>query len=711
MKICPLCEAGYPDHLETCPTHGGLLSEIRDLRPGMLVRSTYRIIRKLGKGTMGQVYLAQHVLLDEPQVLKFLSPELSHDEAFAQRFLREIRALRQIRHHNVVTAGNLEPAEDGTLFFTMEFIDGPDLLEFCRQSPKPFDVALALDITRGVALGLSAAHAVGVIHRDIKPENILIAHEGGLIVPKIADFGIAATREPSRLTHTGTALLTPQFAAPEQWRGVPTTELDGRTDLYALGGVLFEMLTGRCAFEAENFHGWMHQHVFVQPPAPSSLRPDLAEWPGLDALVLCLLSKDPKDRPPNVEEMLGFLDSIQHLPPAPAVPEPPINLPPPPPASDEPMPVLDARPGHAEEPVRPTHRVRLVNSPLPGVEPTPQSDRPITSSRAVSRRSPKRAIQLAVAIAAIVVLGLIGFFIRFAMANPIDSQVLTEQRDAIFAVAFAPNGLELASASRDNTVQFWKIADGRPLGRIAANVTSESFSPDGHTLATGMADDSVNLWDPAHGTVLATLSGHTGVVNALAFSPDAHTLATASADRSIRLWDTATGSLETTLAGSGGEPLAVAWSPDGHLLASADSDMSIRLWDPLKGIALRQLQGHMQKVNAIAFSPDGQTLASASDDRSIRLWSVSTGLVLRGFNGHTGAVTSLAYSPDGRILASGSADKTVRLWDLKTGQMLRTLNGHTGSVLSVSFSPYGYTVASGSTDKTIRVWDLTSLHN
>ncbi len=125
MKICPQCEAGYPDELTTCPVHGGLLSEIRDLKPGMLVRGTYRIVRKLNQGGMGNVYLAQHILLNELQVLKFLPSRLSRDKEWTDRFLREVRTLRQIHHPNVVAAGNLEPAEDGTLFFSMEYVDGP----------------------------------------------------------------------------------------------------------------------------------------------------------------------------------------------------------------------------------------------------------------------------------------------------------------------------------------------------------------------------------------------------------------------------------------------------------------------------------------------------------------------------------------------------------------------------------------------------------
>jgi serine/threonine-protein kinase len=134
MKTCPHCDTGYPDSLAACPTHGVPLNEIRDLKPGMVIHQSYRIVRKLGQGGMGAVYLAQHTLMNEPQALKFLSSELSRDAAFTARFLREVRTLRQIRHKNVVDAGNLEPAEDGTLFFSMEYVDGPDLRAFLRDS-------------------------------------------------------------------------------------------------------------------------------------------------------------------------------------------------------------------------------------------------------------------------------------------------------------------------------------------------------------------------------------------------------------------------------------------------------------------------------------------------------------------------------------------------------------------------------------------------
>jgi len=317
MKTCPQCSTGYPDSLTTCPTHGVPLNEIRDLKPGMIIHQSYRIVRKLGQGGMGAVYLAQHTLMNEPQALKFLSSELSQDQAFTGRFLREVRTLSQIRHKNVVDAGNLEPAEDGTLFFSMEFVDGPDLRGLMHNASGPFPVPLALSITRGIAEGLGAAHAKGMVHRDIKPDNILMARDGDVWYPKIADFGIVATKESSTAyTRTGGTLLTTAYAAPEQWRGTPAAQLDGRTDLYALGGLLYEMLTGQTPFHAENYEGWARQHQTTPPQPPSALRPDLANWQGLDALVLRLLAKDREDRPRDVPELLGLIDAVRRKAPA-----------------------------------------------------------------------------------------------------------------------------------------------------------------------------------------------------------------------------------------------------------------------------------------------------------------------------------------------------------------------------------------------------------
>jgi eukaryotic-like serine/threonine-protein kinase len=158
MKFCPTCKTGFPDRAETYPTHGGYPSEIIELKPGMLIRNTYRIVRKLGEGGFGAVYLADQTIMDERRTLKSLSGRWGRDEEFTARFRREVRTLRQVRHRNVVDCGDLERAEDESLFFSMEYVDGPDLRHLLNCALRPFDVRLALEITRGVAEGLGAAH-------------------------------------------------------------------------------------------------------------------------------------------------------------------------------------------------------------------------------------------------------------------------------------------------------------------------------------------------------------------------------------------------------------------------------------------------------------------------------------------------------------------------------------------------------------------------
>jgi serine/threonine-protein kinase len=357
MKTCPHCTTGYHDSQNTCPVHGLLLNEIRDLKPGLVIHKTYRIVRKLGQGGMGAVYLAENIQMDlEPRALKFLASHLSGDEAFTSRLRREVRTLRQVHSVHVIECGDLEAAEDDSLFFSMEFVDGPDLRDFLDKVPRPLDVPLVLSMARGMAEGLGAAHARGIVHRDIKPENILLAHDANRLVPKIADFGIVATKENgTAYTRTGGTLLTMAYAAPEQWEGMRAIELDGRTDLYALGGVLFEMLTGQTVFQAESYEGWAKEHKQSPPQPPSELRPDLANWRGLDQLVLRLLAKRREDRPADVAEFLVMLNAIEKGEPVrrETPPEPPVVvLPSPPPAAKSlprPAEVPPASRSHAPE--------------------------------------------------------------------------------------------------------------------------------------------------------------------------------------------------------------------------------------------------------------------------------------------------------------------------------------------------------------------------
>jgi serine/threonine-protein kinase len=469
MKLCPLCNTGFHDSHTTCPTHGGMLSEIRDLKAGMLIRNTYRIVRKLGEGGFGSVYLADQTLMDEPRALKFLSYEMSRDESFTARFRREAQSLRQVRHKNVVDSGDLERAEDDTLFFAMEYVDGPDLGHFLDSAPRPFDVRLALDLAHGIAEGLGAAHSKGLVHRDIKPDNILLASGPGGLVAKIADFGIVATKETSKTYRkTGGTLLTPPYAAPEQWRGTPAAQLDGRTDLYALGGVLFEMLTGETVFDAENYEGWAWEHANTPPRPPSQLRPELANWRGLDALVLRLLAKNRDDRPSNVTEVLSLLSAIGYVEPAPsAVPKP-------------------RRPTEVEQ-IRPVEtRAALEEVPEPGPvlrSVFPEQPEPLPLKKPVRHNKLHTAIVaafLVVAVAPVVVVSLIHRFAADANAletttdsSPQPSNASQPQQDPATAGQPASNSQTPAPAQPDRSTSVPSAANFAGMAKQANALFSQ----------------------------------------------------------------------------------------------------------------------------------------------------------------------------------------------------------------------------------------------
>ncbi|HUK53733.1 MAG TPA: protein kinase [Candidatus Binatia bacterium] len=314
MKQCPVCSTDFPDEHKTCPTDGAVLLSMEgaEWEPGVLIRGKYRILARLGKGGMGIVYKAQHIFLEEFRALKVMFPHLAQDPKFRHRFLREGKEGRKLRNNpHIVAIEDQEQAEDGSLYLAMEYIDGVTLRELLRSARGPLPIARALNIAKGMAEGLQAAHVLGIVHRDIKPDNVLMARDAaGNDIAKVADFGIMSLCEGSTVMGTR-PLLTAPYAAPEQWQAQPGQRPDPRTDLYALGMTLYEMLTGRLPFRGENPVQWMHAHLTLSPPAPSELNAQLKEYPAIDALVLKLLAKDVNDRPADAQAFLRELSLAQ----------------------------------------------------------------------------------------------------------------------------------------------------------------------------------------------------------------------------------------------------------------------------------------------------------------------------------------------------------------------------------------------------------------
>jgi len=257
----------------------------------------YRIFEPLGGGGMGIVYRAEDTRLGRTVALKFLPPELNRDPVAKARFLQEARTASALDHPNICTIYDVGETADARLYLSMPCYDGETLREHIERGPLPLDDAM--DIAWQAARGLAKAHRHGIVHRDIKPANLMVTADG---VVKILDFGIAKLAGAAGLTRTGLPLGTPAYMAPEQMKG---DDVDARTDLWSLGVVLYEMLTGRRPFPGDHEVVVRHGILNVQPEPVSKLRPELPR--ELDSILAGLLAKEPKDRYATAESLLHDL--------------------------------------------------------------------------------------------------------------------------------------------------------------------------------------------------------------------------------------------------------------------------------------------------------------------------------------------------------------------------------------------------------------------
>jgi serine/threonine-protein kinase len=263
----------------------------------------YVLVEKIGEGGMGAVYLADQPTMGRRAVIKLLHPTLSRDPQVAARFNLEARAAAALNHPHIVTVYNYGALDDGVLFLAMEHLEGRDLERAIEESGR-LSATRAVHIARQICEALGEAHARGVVHRDLKPSNVMLVTRGrDDEFVKVLDFGIAKVRGVA-LTHSGMVFGTPEYMSPEQLRG---RVLDGRSDLYALGVVLFEMLAGRLPFECATPEQWMTAHLERLPPTVSESAPEAQVPRELEALVARLMAKDPAARPATAEELSELL--------------------------------------------------------------------------------------------------------------------------------------------------------------------------------------------------------------------------------------------------------------------------------------------------------------------------------------------------------------------------------------------------------------------
>jgi serine/threonine protein kinase len=317
MKYCPVCKEKFDDSLSFCIKDGEVLEEDSESFVGTALDGQYQIEAMLGKGGMGAVYRARHILLGDRVAIKLLPPEMRSNTEWLRRFQREGQAARRFRHPNAVTVYDLRTSSDGTIYLVMEYVEGNTLDAEMKKHGR-FTPAEALAMLDPIMSVLNAAHAMGVVHRDLKPENIMIgrATTGGESVVKLLDLGIAKLKEVAgaektgntNLTIAGQMLGTPYYMSPEQWGELPrdgSSEIDGRADLYSLGLVFYELIGGNKPFAGLTLSELRREHVHVKPAPLSEVVANVS--PDFSAAIARSIAKDRSERQSTAGELANEL--------------------------------------------------------------------------------------------------------------------------------------------------------------------------------------------------------------------------------------------------------------------------------------------------------------------------------------------------------------------------------------------------------------------
>jgi eukaryotic-like serine/threonine-protein kinase len=718
--------------------------------PGAAI-GPYKLLQQIGEGGFGIVYMAdQQSPVRRRVALKIIKPGMDTRQVLA-RFKAELQALSLMDHPNIARALDAGATDSGRPYFVMELVRGVPITEYCDRNNLP--VHERLDLFIQVCHAVQHAHQKGIIHRDIKPSNVLVTLNDGRAVPKVIDFGVAKAIDrqltPETLfTRFAEMIGTPLYMSPEQAE-MTSLDIDTRADIYSLGVLLYELLTGNTPFDRARLQRAAFDEIRriireEEPPKPSLRISTLGDTRtavaahrqadphrlsqllrgDLDWIVMKALEKDRTRRYETANNFAA--DVLRYL-------------------SDEP------------------------------VEACPPSS--IYRFRKFARRNRVTITTAAVVLAALLLGTVVSVTqaIRATRAEQLAEDRLLEETDARNEAAAARDRAdenaareraqrqtadrERAEATRQRQVALRQLYvsqlslaqrawDENNVGRVTELLNSQmpehtggvdlrgwewrylwrlshselrrltfpndaaalslAFSPDGQFLVSGLDDGTLKTYSADGTREIRSIKAHTERIFRLAFPRDGHVFATASRDLTAKLWDAATGRKLRSFpayrvrAECGG----IALSPDGERLATATSVITI--WDTSTGKELRTLKGHDDLVPGLAFGPDGKRLFSGSWDRTVVMWDLSTGQKMRTFKGHRVTVDAVAVSPDGKLLVSGSRDGVLKSWDIETGKELMTFQGHRRLISRLVFSADGKRLVSSSDDTTVKIWDVAT---
>jgi len=710
LEHCPQCTAIVRaldrvsdvviDSLRSLPGEGDQAAPVGGTVPMPEHVGEYEILGELGRGGMGVVYKARHTQLRRVVALKMLWGGEFARESYRARFRAEAEAVARLQHPNIVQIfdiGEWHTSSTGPpiAYFTLEYVEGGSLNTRLDGKPQAHGTAVELLLT--LAWAVHYAHGQGVVHRDLKPSNVLLTADGR---PKLCDFGVAKMLTGTGLETLGGVLVgTPEYMAPEQADG-QARHVGPPADVYALGAILYTMLTGRPPFQSASVVETLVQVRSQEPVSPRQLRPSVPR--DLETICLKCLQKDPRRRYPSASALAEDLDRFQSR-----------------------RPIL-ARPAGAVERAwkqarrRPTETilatvVALVTFLGVGLVSWQWQRAEIkATAEATANENAQRARRLAVQ--------------EQAQMSLNQGLTLCDRGEVAHGLLWLARSLQLSIAARaesiDRAIRI-NMADWEErLSRVrlevqhSAPVSSLAFSPDGRLLVSVGKDHFIRTWNTTTGeeqkpplTFDQTLKPCS--IHRIGFSPvDANLMATSDGEGRVCFWDLAERRQlgAPILPPEGYKIRDIAFSPNGtHVLASYD-DGTVRTWD----VATRELVGsplHLGKTAgdyALALGPDGRTLVTGGEDRQALRWDLAKGSRMGPPLLQDEAISTLAYVRDGRKILAGTWDGRLLVCDLETRRESNMPPQGT-AVTSLAVSSYDGIFATGTSGGVVRLWDTKTL--